>query len=816
MSKPFDSPSNDAAYNYAFVLALSQHLAQVETKFNALPAEDFQSLEETLWAQDLSTNLHLVREYGLKKIAEHFRTQDLAANCPQGQYRQALSYNLEELLLGPRVRRTAATTDHILAKIDDPAPFTGVLLHTAQLSKKLGVSLTHATKVVIGSPTETAPVFTATSHVLAHYLDHAAAELSAQVDLGALSMQIESATAHLKLESLASVDHQAVFTIFKAMVASQLEVASTTVDDSESTSHAVLRLRELGNNLTNLSSYPQAVKVYTEALDLCDWTCSNNIPQLYTNRAILFIGLNCFEEAVSDLNNAITYDRSFTPALAQLGYCHLYLGSGLLALSCYVVALRSVAGEIYPDNFPEDQELRAQYTNNKVLTVVPQFVQKLVQSIILSEKRATQQRHPATAIQEQTTRTRAILARLRAAAAPEDLSYFSYSMENSMESVRATAARSNRMRPSILTPEVAQDIMASTNVEASAIRMPVMTFNRPANAANANRNTGTNNAAGEESQTNDNAAATNAGSTEAQPNPPTAEFNIGEDGIRNMLNNIGEAFGDMVQAQTQEFFSQQNGDQAATPQNIGTQQTQGDPQATNVGENQNETPAEPNANTGNANNEANADSEASANSEGIANASASSTTNGANLSERAPAEPAQEGGNSQAAASFRNSFSSFNPDIRGNLGNVISQALRHHQQVTRNMNAQRGGPNPSNAPPANVTVHQGGSPAGAPVVRRVVHQPGQPGPFPPNRTAGPPNRTTVRIPGAFQPGTTQARRVVRVTPRAAPPQQARVVQLSVTAEEISNTPEPSEITPESSRALSSQPDTEMPDAPDLD
>lgn len=791
MAKPLTTPENDSAFKYAFVLALSLHLSEVETKFNALPAEDFQSLEETLWAQDLSTNLHLVREYGLKKVAKYFRKQDITINCPQGQYKQALTYSMEEVLLGPKLKKnTSLSTEQILSKVDDVAKYTGVLLYTGQLSKKLSIYLKNAVKAVVGDDVSADLVFKATSQVLAHFLDHADTELSPELDFGALTMQIESAKTHLTQDSTGDIDYNAVFKIFRATLVSQLELATSVSENNETTLDAVLRLRELGNNLTNLLSYPQAIRVYTEALDLCDWTCTNNIPQLYTNRAISFIGLNCFEEAVTDLNNAICYDRSFTPALAQLGYCHLYLGSGVLALACYVAALRSLAGEIYPENFPQDQELRATYTNLKVSTVVPQFVQRLVQLIILSEKRATQQRHPATAIQEHTTRTRAILARLRAAAAPEDLHYFSYSMENSVESVRATAARANRMRPSILTPEVAQDVMASTGVEASAVSVPVMSINRPARANTAN----TGNAEG-----NATARAT-AGTATATPE------SFGEDGIRSMLNNIGEAIGGMVQAQTEEFFNQQEG---------GTGNGNGNEHGDENGNGNVDGNVHVNANDG---------PEVSVSVDnGTASASASTS-----VSDPPVVPPTGPQSEAQNSASFRNSFNSFIPNIGGNLGNIISQALRHHLQVAGNIRA--GQPGQPRQPGAfngrsTVRVHQSGPGApgvpapngpvpGVPVVHRVIHghpgQPGQPGQssqFPPR---------VVRVPGLFPPG--QPRRVVRVTPHA----QARAVQLSVTAEDVTNVPENSDITPASSRALSTQPDTEMadapdaPDAPDLD
>lgn len=83
--------------------------------------------------------------------------------------------------------------------------------------------------------------------------------------------------------------------------------------------------------------------------------------QIYTNRAIAFIGLNCVPEAIDDLNTAIFLDRAFTPAWTQLGYCHLYMGNGLLALECYNIALKSSIGEVLPNNFPKSGAIVDEY-----------------------------------------------------------------------------------------------------------------------------------------------------------------------------------------------------------------------------------------------------------------------------------------------------------------------------------------------------------------------------------------------------------------------------------------------------------------------
>lgn len=711
-----DSPNNEAACNYAFALAMTAHLAEVESRFLALPAEDFQSLEQTLWAQDMATNFHLVREFGLQRLSDYYRKEDLAINCPQGQYRLSLTYAMESQLLGPRVKvLNTISTDQILAKVDEPAQFTGVLLYTNQLRRKLYLILANATKVVVGPTVEDSKVFLSISYVLGEYLAKIAASLSEQLDIGALAMLIDAIVAHFRQETSApTCDFQTVFNVFKAMLASQLEVSGANVDEQEATVELVRRLREQGNNLMHITSYPQAIKVYTEAISLCDWTCSNNIPQLYTNRAVAFIGVNCFPEAVSDLNSALRYDRTFSPAWSQLGYCQLNLGSGFLALQCFHTALRTVAGEIYPENFPEDHELRTKYTENKIKTVVPQFVQKLVQSIILSEKRANQQLHSTESLREITARTRAILARLRAAAAPEDMNYFAYALENAFETFRSAASRANRSRPSILTPDIAQDIMAGSNMEATAVTI-LSPISFPAPSLNSRRSnnaaTGANNppAAGTDDGPVPPGPGEEAPRGEGATEPPVT-INFEEDGLRNILNNLGEALGGMVQTQTQDFFG--------VPNAQGPQETTATPATA---------PADAPTGTDVANvplapASASSDSMSSSTSgtsptRETGSPAAADATSAQTIGTTVPsATPitfirslvdGQETTNSQTAADFRNSIHSFLPDIRGNLGGIISLALRHHLDTARNHQVAR----PNNSNPST-----GSSPSGSNVI----------------------------------------------------------------------------------------------------
>lgn len=350
--------------------------------------------------------------------------------------------------------------------------------------------------------------------------------------------------------------------LFDRIFISHLNVSEIRLEDRKKAVNVVSELREVGNNLMANLAYPQAIMIYTQAIDAANHSCDNFIPQLLTNRAIAFIGLNCFPEAITDLNAATKKDPTFTSAWAQLGYCQLYMGKSLEAMECYLQTLRTLAGEIYPKNFPDDERAKQLYTEAKLQSVFPQFVQRVAQAVILTEKRANQQRISPDQIRDLTIKVRAILARFRANSSPEDMHYFAYCYDNDFETMRSTAARANRHRPSILTPEVAQDIMASGSMEASAVTIPFPGFNRQRNPATTNNgpaanNDGNNRRNNSETRPNNGPPGPNSGDTESSTsegrNEGRAENN--EDfPLRGLFNNLGDIFGDVIQAQTLNFF----------------------------------------------------------------------------------------------------------------------------------------------------------------------------------------------------------------------------------------------------------------------
>ncbi|KAI5962949.1 uncharacterized protein KGF55_002741 [Candida pseudojiufengensis] len=229
-------------------------------------------------------------------------------------------------------------------------------------------------------------------------------------------------------------------------------------------------LREKGNNLMSFQSFGQAIKVYTEALTVTPENYTEEDAQILTNRAIAFIGLNCVPEAIDDLNAAILVNKAFTPAWTQLGYCHLYMGSGLMALQCYLIALKCATGYILPPKFPShDTKTADEYREVTQQTVLPQFIERLSAAIALTEKRAYQQRVNELKIKTIVSEVRKILAHLRANCPEGDRDYFTYLPVYRDSTLRNLSERANASRPNILTPEVSQNMLARNGMETATI-----------------------------------------------------------------------------------------------------------------------------------------------------------------------------------------------------------------------------------------------------------------------------------------------------------------------------------------------------------
>lgn len=254
-----------------------------------------------------------------------------------------------------------------------------------------------------------------------------------------------------------------------------VQISSASTNSSSTHQHEVAQLRELGNNLMSNRAYPQAIAVYTEAIQKCravKTAAAAPLPQLLTNRAIAYMGLNCFFEAVTDLNLALYVDNEFIPAWSQIGYCHLYMGLLLLSLKCYLRAL-----EMYTKRDTEE-------TSDD--SIMPQFVQRLIQSVVLCEKRARQQREPLDGINQVVGEVKKIASRLQSKALDVDKAYYEYGYTfPSNDTFVLVAGDANRTNPSILNQDTAQDLLASTSIEATAVPMTFETrIPRPTTAGN--------------------------------------------------------------------------------------------------------------------------------------------------------------------------------------------------------------------------------------------------------------------------------------------------------------------------------------------
>ncbi|KAG5419658.1 hypothetical protein I9W82_001538 [Candida metapsilosis] len=266
------------------------------------------------------------------------------------------------------------------------------------------------------------------------------------------------------------VPYQDFIQAFRSKFVSALNILASGLQEVSEPNETLLnQLREKGNNLMSFQSYAQAIKVYTEALLLATPVTDADVPQIYTNRAIAFIGLNCVPEAIDDLNAAIFLDSAFTPAWTQLGYCHLYMGNGLLALECYDLALKSAVGELLPNHLRTSGPIVDEYRDLRMKTILPQFVQRLSSAIALTERRAYQQSVPADKIKNIISDVRKLLARLRAVGPEDDRDCFTYTPVHRDSSLRDLSSRFNESRPNILTPDAAQNILARNGMETATI-----------------------------------------------------------------------------------------------------------------------------------------------------------------------------------------------------------------------------------------------------------------------------------------------------------------------------------------------------------
>ncbi|KAM9922879.1 hypothetical protein OXX59_005550 [Metschnikowia pulcherrima] len=452
---------SEAAFEYAAVLAWTVHLDRLKSDFDATAQNSRSSMEQTCEAEELSIGIQVIRNYAMRTLAEHYREQE--SSDMQPSYQNLFAW------FGSRTPEVSSSDklEGILSSLHDDVGKKDALSVDSLVVTKLYVLLKNAIMAVARIPsTMKSDVSSALSQLLADYLSSQQPNLTKANAFKSLGTDT---IAYLKGNTPAVCTWNEVFPAFKSFIKCHIEVTAADSSARKTQDLHVSRLREKGNNLSNNTCYPQAIQVYTDAIYACDSATRTHLPQLLTNRAIAYIGLNCFPEAVSDLERALQYDRTFVPAWAQMGYCQLYLGDTLLSMKSYNAALSSLAGEVYPYAFPSDELLKKEYTEGRARTHVPQFVQKLTSSFLLAANRASQQNAPIVIRAPLEDQFKSNLNALKQYASSEDAVCYIYQPEPNAEALRSAAARAESARPSILTPDVAQDIMASGNVEASAV-----------------------------------------------------------------------------------------------------------------------------------------------------------------------------------------------------------------------------------------------------------------------------------------------------------------------------------------------------------
>lgn len=484
----FDCKAEESDYNYAFALAIKYVLKEFEKKYNEKTLEKDENSDDAIRLQD---NLYCIRHvltFVFKKVLIHYRKESIDAAERSGLGISSLAFNFEPILLGPKFQEHDVTvklkTKDIIDRIEKSIhEGKNSELYIAEREDELCKKFAYLLQSTISISDGTLPQEFEESSTPRKLLKIAESYLRGIVENLSTILELSQATLY-KIETtineLSNTTGDSLLSLPKIYenYKNTLNVHMLLLDSRKiEASHnlnLVYMLREQGNNLMSNQSYALSIQKYTNALDLCSISSAFNIPQLLTNRSIAYIGLNCFPEAITDLNNAVNIDRTFTPAWTQLGYCHLYMGTSLVALKCYLMSLRSAVGYLLPENLVKmgDNMAIKEYRDNKTRSILPQFVQRIVQAIILTEKRAYQQREPSQDIRATVSNVRSILAKLRALADQDDMHYFAYTSDSEDESFRSTVQRANRARPDILNQDVAQNILASNGIETSTITLP--------------------------------------------------------------------------------------------------------------------------------------------------------------------------------------------------------------------------------------------------------------------------------------------------------------------------------------------------------
>jgi len=477
-----NSQEYEDVFKYAFALGFSRHFHAVSAKFHNLINSQSNTLESVLLEYKLK-DLEVVTKYAFEPYVDELRN----AINPENM----LFVQLNTLLLAPDSSLYDVPTKLTTASIiDEIEHFDRLNYAPAKPAREdeLGARFYQVLAQVLSVSEKLQIANLSAENLLSVYAVSFIKEIDSHIP-NTSEVQLLVAERVLSVSALlangvnpeASVDQ--VFGVFKTYLESYMSLLELQFKEGNDYEGIVLKLREQGNSLMSNMAFAQAIKVYTQAVDIATPRIKSEIPQLLTNRAIAYIGLNCFPEAIADLNQAVDLDWSFTPAWAQLGYCHLYMGNSLLALKSYLMALKTAVGEVTPKSFPSSEI--EEYKKVKVKSVLPQFVQRLCLAISLTERRAGQQNENPVNVKNIISEVRRILVVLRARAVDEDeRQYFTYVPQLRDSSLRNHSERANRSRPNILTQDVSQNMLASNGMESVTVTATPFERQRSENAPN--------------------------------------------------------------------------------------------------------------------------------------------------------------------------------------------------------------------------------------------------------------------------------------------------------------------------------------------
>lgn len=100
------------------------------------------------------------------------------------------------------------------------------------------------------------------------------------------------------------------------------------------------RRKDEGNEQYKAKEYREALKLYTQAIELCP-----DCAAYYSNRSACYMMLGKYNEALNDAREAVRLDKNFVKGYVRVAKCNIALGDANAALS----VLRQ-AGELEPNN----------------------------------------------------------------------------------------------------------------------------------------------------------------------------------------------------------------------------------------------------------------------------------------------------------------------------------------------------------------------------------------------------------------------------------------------------------------------------------